>query len=123
MNQLINKKDILLIAVVLVVGFVLLGIRTIRASEGAYAEITTSYGITKVALGTDRVFSLPQLPNIEFEVRGGQIAFIRSDCPDQICVHTGFLSRSGRMAACLPNSVILFILQSGEEDELDIFVR
>ena len=39
----------------------------------------------------------------------GSIAFVESDCPDQVCVHTGYLRRVGEFAACLPNDLVLII--------------
>jgi hypothetical protein len=59
------------------------------------------------SLDENRVFSVPELPQVSFEVRDGRAAFIRSDCPDQICVHTGFIGQSGQFAACLPNRAVL----------------
>ena len=32
----------------------------------------------------------------------GAISFLSSDCPDQICVHTGKLTKPGQAAVCLP---------------------
>ncbi len=38
----------------------------------------------------------------------------QADCPDQVCVHTGRLTRSGDSAACLPAGVVLTV--RGEKD-------
>lgn len=46
----------------------------------------------------------------------GQVSIIHSDCPDQICVHTGVLTRPGQSAVCLPARVAVRIVgetQSG----------
>ncbi|GHU88362.1 hypothetical protein FACS1894202_04300 [Clostridia bacterium] len=63
--------------------------------------------VMTVPLDAGKVFSLDRLPNVTFEVKDGKIAFVHSDCPDQICVHSGFLSVSGQTAACLPNRVAI----------------
>ena len=56
-------------------------------------------------------FSLPQLPEVVFRVYPDHsIAFIQSDCPDQICVKTGKISRPGQFAACMPNQVLVKIV-------------
>ena len=123
-----TKNDVILITAVLSIGFLLLGIRHLTGITDGYsavhAEITFKFGVESVYLDTDRIFYIDMVPNVLFEVRDGQIAFIISDCPDQICVHTGFISRAGQMAACLPNGLIMLITNTeSPDDELDIFVR
>ncbi|WP_018213582.1 NusG domain II-containing protein [Desulfitobacterium hafniense] len=45
----------------------------------------------------------------------GKIRFLESQCPDQICVKTGSLSKPGDFAACLPAGTIVTI--EGDEYE------
>ena len=62
----------------------------------------------------DRVFSIEEetsLP-VTFEIRDHRIRFLSSDCPDQICVKSGFLSRDGDTAICMPNRVSLTVAAS-----------
>lgn len=40
----------------------------------------------------------------------GQVSILHSDCPDQICVHTGALTRPGQSAVCLPARVAVRIV-------------
>ncbi|PKM90846.1 MAG: hypothetical protein CVU87_00900 [Firmicutes bacterium HGW-Firmicutes-12] len=54
----------------------------------------------------------------------GRARFKESDCPDTVCVHTGWLTRPGEIAVCLPNKT--FIKLEGhnlEEDQVDIIVK
>ncbi|NMA68113.1 MAG: NusG domain II-containing protein [Desulfitobacterium sp.] len=39
----------------------------------------------------------------------GSIKFLESQCPDQICVNTGLLTKPGDMAVCLPGETIVMI--------------
>jgi hypothetical protein len=65
---------------------------------------------------------------IEIEVDGayhnhiiaenGRIRFDDSNCPDKICVHTGWLDRAGQSAACLPNKTLIVIEGSGNLDAI-----
>ncbi|MFK8067733.1 MAG: NusG domain II-containing protein [Gammaproteobacteria bacterium] len=43
----------------------------------------------------------------ELEIVNGKIRFKSSPCPNQICVHAGWLEKGGEFAACLPNRVAL----------------
>lgn len=65
----------------------------------------------KLYLGQPEVqFSLVAKPSVVFATSQDRgIAFIDSDCPDKVCVHTGVLRASNSMAACLPNRLILVL--------------
>lgn len=43
------------------------------------------------------------------EVNDGRIRFIDSPCDNKQCIHSGWLSRAGDFAACLPNRVTVFV--------------
>lgn len=47
----------------------------------------------------------------------GRICFEDVDCPDGTCIKTGWLSRNGDTAVCLPNRTIIKI--EGEENNVD----
>lgn len=51
----------------------------------------------------------------------GRIRFEEADCPDRVCVHTGWLTRPGQIAVCLPNGIIVKI--EGEDGEIDTILR
>ncbi len=41
--------------------------------------------------------------------------FVSSPCTGKICIHTGWLSRSGEIAICLPNAVSIELTGSRQE--------
>jgi hypothetical protein len=47
----------------------------------------------------------------------GRIRFEDANCPDRVCVKTGWLSRKGDIAVCLPNRTIIKI--EGESRDVD----
>ena len=49
----------------------------------------------------------------------GAIAICDIDCPDQVCVRTGFIESTGESIVCLPNRVIVRI-EDAKEGEVDI---
>ncbi len=49
--------------------------------------------------------------NITIQVENGKIRVLESDCPDKICVHTGFIENFTQTAVCLPNKAILEIIE------------
>lgn len=48
----------------------------------------------------------------------GKAAFLQSDCPDQVCVRTGWLTRPGQSAVCLPKRLVLQLEGEGELDAI-----
>lgn len=69
--------------------------------------------VVRVDLGAeeDREFSIVDetgLP-ITFQIRDHAIRFLHSDCPDKVCIHTGFLKNDLDVACCLPNRTILMV--------------
>jgi len=54
-------------------------------------------------------------------VRHSEIGVIKADCPDQICVKTGFIESGIIPIICLPNRLEIRI--KGGENELDAVVR
>lgn len=62
-------------------------------------------------------FRVPGGYNVVIVVEDGKTWFEHSDCPDQICVRSGKLSKSGQTAACLPAGVVLRI--EGEAQQND----
>ncbi|NLP00662.1 MAG: NusG domain II-containing protein [Clostridiaceae bacterium] len=55
------------------------------------------------------------------EINNGRIRFLHADCPDQVCVNTGWIDRPGQIAVCLPAGVIIKI--EGVQTDVDIIVR
>lgn len=45
----------------------------------------------------------------KIELEPGKIRFIDADCPDKICVKTGWISEPGQTAVCLPHKLLIKI--------------
>jgi len=54
--------------------------------------------------------------DVILELEQGKIRFAESDCPDKICVNTGWLSKNGQVAVCLPRRVSVEIRGEGGVD-------
>jgi len=122
-RKLISKSELLIIVFILLAAGAYFIISSL-ASDGVYARISVrNYPDIYLVLSEDMDFILPQNPNVQFKVESGAIAFTASDCPDQVCVHMGFLHRTGQSAACLPNLVSLVLIGSIAEDAVDIFAH
>ena len=132
-RKILGKKDLLLILVLLVLaGGIWMFLTTSNAppeEAHAYAEIYFGQHLAKaVPLHIDQTFSVDHNPNVVFEVRDGSIAFLKSNCPDQVCVMVGFINSPWHFAACLPNFLLLTIrydeeLHARTDDTIDSVAR
>lgn len=48
----------------------------------------------------------------------GQIWVEKADCPNQVCVNTGKISKPNQSIVCLPNKVVIYI-ESSEKSNVD----
>lgn len=65
----------------------------------------------QVSLLIDREINIDGAQGVsKIEVHDGRVRFVSSPCPNQICVHSGWLKKAGDVAACLPNKVSLQVL-------------
>ena len=55
------------------------------------------------------------------QIADGRIRMLEAECPDQTCVHMGWLDSSTMPIVCLPNHLVIEYADS--EDEVDTVVR
>lgn len=55
------------------------------------------------------------------EIDGRRMRVAQSDCHDRVCVHSGWIERSGQIAVCLPNKMEIKIT-GGQASDVDAVV-
>jgi len=56
---------------------------------------------------------------IQLEIGAGRIRIVDSDCPRQICKHTGWISRPNQTIVCVPNKILIEIESRAGSDGYD----
>lgn len=82
-----------------------------------------------ISVSGEIVRELPLFQNETVEIDGhnrivienGRVSITQADCPDQLCVKQGTISRSGQSIVCLPNQVVVSV--QAKQDSLDGIVR
>lgn len=120
-----TKKDLIIILAVLVLSallFLLFSLYTKGQSE--YVQIIyEGEVIDTLPLDTDMEYSPVTNENIVIEIRDSRARFKTSDCPDKVCVNTGWLSSPGQTAVCLPNKISIVIQTSvADKDAVDTHI-
>ncbi len=79
---------------------VLQGTYPLNAAQSVTLPLDSSYGHNKLV------------------IENGAVRMLEASCPDQVCVHTGAISKPGQTIVCLPNRVVIEI-SGGEEVQID----
>ena len=56
-------------------------------------------------------------------IRDGRAAVTESSCPGGDCMHSGWISQTGRSIVCLPNRVEIRIEGGAADDDVDAVIR
>lgn len=118
-----KKADLIIILSVLVVAGVFFGINKYNEKKAAgdvlYAEINIDGELyKKINLQDKREVVIEDHGVNIINVNMGTVEMTYSDCPDQVCVKVGKISKPGESIVCLPNKVYVEIVGE-EEGEID----
>jgi len=123
---MLKKGDVILVALILTA--IILGVAGTRIM-GAIDRSDSLVAVIKQGDRVIRRINLEKVGNAErivvsgdyrdtILVEKGRIRFEDADCPDHVCVRTGWLSEKGDTAVCIPNRTMIKI--TGEKSKVDI---
>lgn len=128
-RRFFTKRDVIIIGTLLLFAVGWLAFSKLFAAPASQvkAEIYYHARIVKtvtLAPGLNETFAVPGQPNVVLQVKDGKIRFYESTCRDKICIRSGFLSRPGESAACLPNEVAVKLVAVGgsKQGEPDTYI-
>lgn len=109
-ERLITKKDAVIILLIITAAALFATFGILRR-EGTSAVISVD-GHTIMTLKLDSencTFEPESAKGAVIELNSGRIRVKSSDCPDKICVNTGYISKEGEKIVCLPKKLIIEI--------------
>ncbi len=116
-----RKNDLLLLGLLLLVGLVLaifvfagrktggLVVVTVDGKE-VYSHLLNE-DTTETISGVDGGYNT-------ITIKDGKVAVTEADCPDGLCMNTGFISTSDQSIICLPHKLVVSI--EGEDEAVKI---
>lgn len=122
-----KKLDLVIVISVLLIAFLALGVNQYKASiieknsNMLKAEITVNGEVVKVANLTekeDKFVVETELGKNVILFHDHGVSMVEANCPDHVCVETGFINKPGEVIACLPHKVLIEI-KGDMEDEID----
>ena len=113
-----KKADIILFAVLLIIGAA--GLLAFRPAEeaGSYAVVTVDGQETdRIKLADDQTVTVETVYGVNIiTVNDGSVRVTDADCSGQDCVRMGGISRPGQMIVCLPHHLTITIEGGGAPD-------
>lgn len=106
---MIKKRDILIFSLVALLCCAAMVAPVFFGSGGARVRITEQGNITHtVSLYENQTIRLPHNTVV---IENGEVRVSSADCKNQICVNTPKISDSGEQIICLPNQVIIEVIE------------
>lgn len=123
---MLKKGDILILGILVVAIVISFAyVSAYKKDDGGYRKVAVIKVKDKVVESIDlSTVTEPQRIEISGEynqtvlVEKGRIRFLEAECPDKVCVNTGWLSEKGDMAVCIPNGSMIKI--EGQSENVDV---
>lgn len=119
-----KKNDIKIIVGVLVIAGLFYLFNQYRLSKmdsnNLYVEINVDGEVyEKVSLDEEKEMKIETKHGVNIiKIHDHGVEMIEANCPDQICVKSGFITKTDNPIVCLPNRVYVEIV-GDSEDEID----
>ena len=121
MRSRMKWGDFVIIGAVLALAGAMLAFFALRASgDTLYAEVWQDDRLVERVELTDTTDRTIDLDGHNVIVLSGKTAVMQSaDCPDQVCVRTGPTDQTASPIACLPNRLVIQVIDNGTSSQLD----
>jgi hypothetical protein len=109
----VTQSEILLIAVILLFSIAAIlwnwsGDSRNDKDGGMVAVHLQGKALERVSLEKDTIVVLPN-GEMKIEVKDSRVRVASSNCPNQLCVNTGWIKTAGEIIVCVPNKVLIEI--------------
>ena len=125
-NKRLNLILVLAIAAIACVGLVatrLMGANT-DADTATVVIRDGAQNVYELPLGQDVTKTITTDLGINvIEIKDGRVHVEEADCPNQDCVHQGWIDAAGQQIVCLPHKLTVDIVDEGAEATYDVVGR
>ena len=108
----ITTADKILVAALLILNGWLFANWGTGFSKGDWVVVTVNQKVTnRLPLDQDQTtYVKGPLGLTEIEVKKGRARIVRSPCKNKVCIKSGYIRYADRLAACIPNRVVVRIV-------------
>ena len=116
MSKWLNKRDIILIVALLLVGIIALVIwHFVYSVDGSYITVEQRGNlIGTYPLNVDKEIDIEYRGDVvnKIVIEDGYCHMEEAECPDHLCIKQGKVNKSGQTIVCLPNRVVVTVIDS-----------
>lgn len=121
--KLFCKRDLALILGIIIFLLICVTIYTVAFSDDSSIATIEKDGQTLYQIDLSVVEEPYRIPiegdyPLTVSVENDGISVVDASCPDQVCVHTGQINKSGQSIICVPARVSISIGGKGENDAI-----
>ena len=108
----ITIGDKFLIAALLILNGWIFSTWGVSFSKGDWVVVTVNQKeTTRLPLDQDQKIHVKgPIGLTEIEVKNGRARIVRSPCKNKVCIKSGYIRYADRLAACIPNRVVIRIV-------------
>lgn len=120
-RKLITKRDLIILAALFLFAAAFLIILKLGAPSSSLVAVVSVNGntVSEIPLSNVSQTQIVTLENgVKLKLENKTICFFKSDCKDKICIKSGVLSRSGDVAACVPEKTVVRV--EGSSNDIDV---
>lgn len=120
MGKWLKKRDIILIVSLLIVGIIALVIwHFVYSVDGKYVTIEQRDNLIGIyPLNVDKEIEIEHRGEVvnKIVIEDGYCYMEEAECPDHLCIKQGKVNKSGQTIVCLPNRVVVTVVDSDSSD-------
>lgn len=119
---MIKKRDIILALMMILLGIAGYGVIRLGQKKGSQVVIYVDQKeIGRYDLDTDTTKEIQTAKGTNTLVIENSMAYVTdADCPDQVCIRMGKISKTGENIVCLPHKLVIQVEGDvGQESEYD----
>ena len=112
-----TRMDIFLLA-----GLLIVGLHLPHGENGSVVEVRVNGKVTAtypLSSNIEKTITTEDGDSNTFCIKDHKVTMTHASCPDQICVRTKGISKTGESIVCLPHQVVLAITSAQTSPELD----
>ncbi len=114
-----NKSDIKLIIIIIIIVSIVLIILNINKGGNIAVVYYQDEIIKKIDLNKDGTYTVAgYLGDVVLEVKDKKIKVVEENSNNHICSKEGYIKDSSRSLICMPNKIIIKIIDDKEVDEV-----
>lgn len=119
-RKLITKRDALILFIIALAAVFAVIISNLLKTTGEIAVISVDgEAVREISLNGIKEKTDIKLENgVVITAENGKVYFSESDCEDKICINSRELTKSGDVAACVPNKTVITV--KGTADGADV---